>query len=204
MRNWAEDQITLIMIRHGAAKSNREGRYLGKTDEPLSEEGVKELLRYKELQYYPRVDRLFVSPMERCVQTAEILYPDRKPIYIEEWREIDFGAFEGKNYLELCTDERYQRWVCSGGRLPFPEGESREEFILRCGQGFEKMIKHIENAEKLPESIGIVAHGGTIMALLRRYCGGAYFDYQAANGKGYVCTYSGGKCRPKLTIEKKI
>ena len=42
MRNRPENQIEirLTLIRHGATLSNKEGRYLGKTDEALSPEGI--------------------------------------------------------------------------------------------------------------------------------------------------------------------
>ena len=38
MRNSAENQITLVLIRHGMTKSNKEHRYLWKTEEALSAE----------------------------------------------------------------------------------------------------------------------------------------------------------------------
>lgn len=194
MRNRSENKITIVMIRHGAAKSNLEHRYLGKTDEGLCEKGREELLQYQREQYYPPVDHLFVSPMKRCIQTAEILYPNRQPVLVEEWTEMDFGAFEGKNYRELSGDTRYQAWIDCGGTCPFPEGESREAFILRCEKGFQRMLDCIRETErrqkgdKLQETLGMIVHGGTIMALLSRYGGGDYFDYQAANARGYLCT----------------
>ncbi|MGN0349314.1 MAG: histidine phosphatase family protein [Roseburia sp.] len=206
MRNRSENQITLVLIRHGATAANKEHRYLGKTDEPLSKEGEKELAEYKKLQCYPDVDLLFTSPMKRCVQTAGILYPRLKPVPIAEWREMDFGVFEGRNYLELEGDKRYQAWVDSNGTLPFPEGESREEFITRCEKGFWRMRREAGQIDPKQEfkAIGMIVHGGTIMALLSRYGGGDYFDYQAANGRGYVCTVKGLGGKPKITERKKI
>lgn len=206
MRNRAEDQITLVLIRHGATAANRERRYLGKTDEPLSAEGREELLQYRKAGCYPAVDCLFTSPMKRCVQTAELLYPGLVPRRIGEWTEMDFGAFEGRNYQELCGDARYQAWIDSNGMLPFPEGESREDFIRRCKTGFHRMqaqLEELQNEKKI-RSAGIIVHGGTIMALLSSYCGGEYFDYQAPNAKGYVCAWTGGKNTPELTQIKKL
>lgn len=211
MRNRSENQITLVLIRHGATKANKEHRYLGQTEEELSQEGKKELAEYKNNHKYPLVDFLFTSPMKRCIQTAEILYPHLKPVEIAEWTEMDFGAFEGKNYEDLKDDKDYQAWIDSGGTLPFPGGESREEFILRCEKGFQKLRKELRelkelhtaeelnkvkmhgreempgNEEKKRKTVGMVVHGGTIMALLSRYCGGDYFDYQVPNGEGYIC-----------------
>jgi len=195
--------MTLVMLRHGETASNREHRYLGRTDEPLSGEGRVRLSDRRERKCYPDVEVLFTSPMQRCVTTAEILYPDKEPVVIPEWTEMDFGAFEGRNYAELNGDERYQAWIDSNGTLPFPEGENREEFLLRCEAGFNRMLEILaEMAEKnmAPKTAGMIVHGGTIMSILSRYCGGDYFDYQAANGEGYVCSLKYRGCRPEITV----
>lgn len=184
MRNRTENQIKLVMIRHGKTESNRKRRYLGKTDEDLCEVGRRELCERKERQCYPPVDVLFASPMKRCIQTAAILYPGMKPVCIGEWTEMDFGIFEGKNYEELKNDERYRRWIDSGGTAPCPEGEGRADFTARCERGLQAMLGMLRKEEK---TVGMIVHGGTIMALLGQYGGGDYFDYQAANGGGYLC-----------------
>ena len=146
MRNRTEDQIEihLTLIRHGATLSNKEGRYLGKTDEALSSDGIGALEKSVEDRLYQTADVLFSGPMKRCLETAGILYPGQTPIVIPEWTEMDFGAFEGHNYQELSGNPAYQRWIDSGGTLPFPEGESREEFICRSVAGYEKMVYHMK------------------------------------------------------------
>lgn len=205
MRDRAENQITLVLIRHGATKANMEHRYLGKTDEVLSKEGEMQLFEYKKMSFFPNIDYLFSSPMKRCVQTAEILFPELKPVEIEEWKEMDFGVFEGKNYLELQGDKRYQEWIDSNGTLPFPEGESREEFISRCDKGFRSMIWKLKpTKEEEHKTVGIIVHGGTIMALLSKYAKGNYFDYQVPNGKGFICTMKHLDAEPEIRELKKI
>lgn len=201
----SENQIILVLIRHGATKANKEYRYLGKTDELLSKEGEMQLIEYKKLQLFPNIDFLFTSPMKRCVQTAQILYPDLYPVQMKEWEEMDFGAFEGKNYIELQDDKRYQKWIDSNGVLPFPEGESREEFIIRCDKGFRRMTEKVKQIkEEGHKTIGIIVHGGTIMAILSKYGKGDYFDYQVANGKGYVCTVKNFHTKPEIDEIRKL
>ena len=90
MRHRTEDQVTLLLLRHGETQANREHRYLGRTDEPLCTSGIEKLLLYKEQNRYPTVQYLFVSPMKRCQETAEILYQGLHPAVIPEWREMDF------------------------------------------------------------------------------------------------------------------
>ncbi len=153
--------------------------------------------------FYPKLRYVFSSPMKRCVQTAEALYPDIAPTLIPEWEEMDFGRFELKNYRELKEDAYYQAWIDSGGTLPFPEGESREAFIRRCEAGFQRMRGMLGRrpAEEGANAVtaGMVVHGGTMMALFSRYCGGAYFDYQTANGDGFRCRIAGCGERAVLT-----
>lgn len=199
----AENQIVLALIRHGATKANRERRYLGKTDESLSEDGMETLLSCRAQNRYPDVDFLFTSPMKRCRETARILYPQLSPVVISEWKEMDFGRFEYKNYEELKGDGQYQAWIDSGGILPFPEGESREDFILRCEKGLQRMCGMLRQmAEGRTGEVvraGAVVHGGTIMALLSVCEGKNYFDYQVSSGGGYLCVAEGwqGKEKPE-------
>lgn len=205
MWNRTENQIKLILIRHGETNANKEHRYLGKIDEQLNERGIFLLQQAREAQYYPPVDYLFTSPMRRCIQTADILYPENRAEMIPEWEEMDFGIFEGKNYRDLRNDKQYQAWVDSNGTLPFPGGESREKFIGRCKEGLYRMleylsgcISHAEDPFKEKQTaVGAVVHGGTVMALLSSFYGGEYFDYQISNGRGYSCglKYDGEKIR---------
>ena len=188
----------LILIRHGKTAGNLLGRYIGsRTDEPLCDEG-REGLAGKQL---PEVERLYVSPMKRCVETAEILWPgfDRKKMQkVTDLRECDFGDFENKNYKELSGNGDYQAWIDSNGTLPFPNGESMDAFKSRCLEAFARSVEEVSGAEQ--EWIasgktgifraGIVVHGGTIMAILEQYGypKAAYFDYQVKNGCGYRLT----------------
>lgn len=190
-----EKQFNLVFIRHGATKSNREHRYLGSADESLLEDGIDKLKENLALKKYPQPDIVFSSPMIRCQETAKLLYPDKQALLIPEWREMNFGDFEGKNFEELKSDQRYQEWINSNGCLPFPNGEDRKEFIVRSVNGLQKMIEQLRSIEA--ETVVMVVHGGTIMAILSHCCGGEYFDYQVDNGNGYLCkvTLLGNKIR---------
>lgn len=219
MRNRSENQIELYLIRHGATKANREHRYLGRTEEPLSEEGREALKAFQRQGLYPApasLQALFVSPMERCRETAELLFGDCEQHVIPEFREMDFGLFEGKNYQDLQGDAQYQAWIDSNGTLPFPEGESREDFIVRCKSGFEEMLRIVtaevigrnekqQNAGKQKNKneslrIAAVVHGGTIMAVCSSFMDGEYFDFQIGNGEGYRCKVTVGQSSEEIQI----
>ena len=169
-----------ILIRHGKTRGNLEGRYIGcRSDESLCPEGRAEL----KAGTYPAVGRVFASSMRRCLETAELLYPDIPVVSVPEMREGDFGAFEGKNYAELNGREDYQAWIDSGGELPFPDGESRAAFTGRCLKAFEEIRK------KAPqEDCALIIHGGTVMAIMEQYAlpHRPFYDYQIPNGCGFI------------------
>lgn len=178
-------QIELFLIRHGKTSGNIEKRYIGRSDEHLSKEGISELKN----KHLPAVDLYFASPMFRCVETAEVLFGKQKFIRIEQFREIDFGDFEGKNHVELSDNPDYQAWIDSGGTLPFPGGESREGFCKRSLEGFDEMLRqtvlYLRESRKVKVSVSAVVHGGTIMAIASELSGGNYYDFQVANGEAY-------------------
>lgn len=192
--------MKLYLIRHGKTKGNLEKRYMGRTDESLCREGIMQIQRNLAEGIYAGIDKtdfLFVSPMRRCRETAELLLPKREKIFIPAFREIDFGRFEGKNYQELAGDSSYQAWIDSNGCMTFPDGESREDFTVRCSEGMKQAVHMVsekavgsdmEMAER-ERVLTMVVHGGTIMALLSTFGKeeGDYYDYQCENGGGYVC-----------------
>ena len=171
--------MNIVLIRHGATPGNLLGQYIGcRTDEPLCEKGKENLICFS----YPPVSQIFTSPMLRCLQTAKLIYPDIIPKIIPDFRECDFGEFEGKNYADLCGDSQYQAWIDSGGTLPFPGGESRVELTARTLAAFHSLLPFI-----LSQPSAIIAHGGTIMSIMEHYARPSrdYFDYQVRNGRGY-------------------
>lgn len=200
--------MKIILIRHGKTAGNLEGRYVGRTDEPLCEAG-REALAGRKL---PRAEKLFVSPLLRCRETAEILWPGRDQIVVPGLRECDFGDFEMKNYAELNGNADYQAWIDSNGTLPFPGGESQATFQARCCAAFEQIAEELlkekadsdaesvvsaettlsaENAASAEKSVPVAAfvvHGGTIMAVLSQFGvpKKGYFDWQVKNGEGFV------------------
>ena len=179
------NMIEVILIRHGKTKGNLRRNYIGRTDEPLCRQGVDELTEKKTAAAYPAADMLFVSPLRRCRQTAELLYPGVPAVVVDDLRECDFGEFENKNYQDLADNNAYQAWLDSNGESPFPGGESREEFAARCLRGFALAVEKALAADVRPQRVAFVVHGGTIMALLAACTELAYFGAMCGNGCGW-------------------
>ncbi len=176
------------LIRHSMTAGNKRDCYIGAgTDEPLCQEGI-DLVTARE---WPAVDEVYVSPMLRCHQTAELIYPGMEQHVIEDFRECNFGEFENKNYQDLQGNPRYQEWVDSGGELPFPGGDDRKTFSARCVRAFEQvadaaLARHVS-------AIALVVHGGTIMSIMEKYGRprAGYYAWQMKNAARYTLDYQG-------------
>ncbi len=151
------------LIRHGLTDGNLKQQYIGKTDLPLAPVGVTELMRLKDETDYPRVDKVYSSPMLRCKQTANILYPNKEAVLIENLREIDFGEFEGKTANELEALPSYADWAA--GRISAaPGGEDNTDFAKRICLGLNEIVRDMMSSSA--EHAAVIMHGGAIMMLL--------------------------------------
>ena len=174
--------MTVYLIRHGKTQGNVERRYIGSTDQPLCSQGRAELRN----KTGPEADRIIASPLLRCRETAEILYPGKGVEIVDDLRETDFGAFENHTYEELKDDPQYRAWLDGAGEAAPPGGESKAEQQARCRED---------------ERMALVVHGGSIMCLLEALePSHRFYDWQAPNGGGYACDWDGERLTVTATI----
>ena len=151
--------LRIALIRHAPTQGNLEGRYVGATDEGLSDQGraraeaaVPELAAIT-----PR--HLFTSGMRRCDETGAILFPELAPTRLPGLAEMRFGAFEGKTYAEMGGDARYQAWVDSGCTAACPGGEAQAEFIARVRTTFEQALDDLAGVQAGSGNQGLQGSG---------------------------------------------
>ena len=195
MRREMTGEIRICLVRHGKTEGNVRRGYIGcRTDEDLCEDGRRELEIYKSEGRYPAAERLYRSPMKRCLQTAEIIWPEllspETCRVVEDFRECDFGAFDGKSYAELSGVPDFQHWVESDGMGAFPGGEDPKDFRRRTSDAFlavteELFADGIRNA-------AFAVHGGTIMSVMAAFGDPekSYYDWHVWNGDGFLVTVS--------------
>lgn len=148
--------MELFLVRHGETAWNKERRYYGHSDVPLSEKGISQA---KELgHYFHRMDfdKVIVSPLVRAMDTAKEL-TDHAFTVEERLMEQNFGRFEGKTYQELeelfpeeltCWNQDYQEYC-------LPEGESFR--MVR-----ERVEDFLNDLWKEEGKVLLVAHKGTL------------------------------------------
>ncbi len=156
------------LIRHGYTQDNLDGKYSGRNESTLCQQGRQQLLELKQDYDYPKADFLFTSPMKRCLETAEILYPELKPLIIEDLAEYDFGEFEGKTAEELSSkDELFAQWLSGNQEVRPPFGESNTDFVSRICRCFMKIVDGVIKADA--QHVALITHGGVISVLLANF-----------------------------------
>ncbi|MCR4758821.1 MAG: histidine phosphatase family protein [Oscillospiraceae bacterium] len=154
----------ISLIKHGRTDANDRGVYIGTTDYPLNDRGRNELIDKLDRFVYPKVERVYSSPLLRCTETAEILFPDRELVIAEEFRELHFGKFEGRSAEELLQDDDYRTWMKGGMDAKPPEGESVAELSIRTYQGLYRIL--LEMMQEDLRHCALVTHGGVISNML--------------------------------------
>lgn len=179
--------LRLHLVRHGMVEGNQAGQYIGcRTDCQLSLEGIRELIDLRESYEYPAVGMVYTSPMTRCLQTVDIIWPDREWMIVDALTEMDFGNFEGKTMGELQGDPDFLSWLEGGLQKGPPGGETGEAFLLRVVEGIRQIVQDMMTREITDG--GIVTHGGVIMTALaalglpRR----PMAQWATSNGRGYT------------------
>lgn len=189
------------LIRHGLTQGNLLGQYVGRTDLPLAPEGTAQLRELKEQNIYPAAQVYYTSPLKRCVETLHLIYPEAQPIVINDFRECDFGDWEGKTAEELKKDPVFTRWMEDGSKAAPPNGESGAMFMYRVCAAFEKLVEGMMRSGTT--SAVIVAHGGTIMSILSAYGlpRANFYDWMMDNGCGYSLRITPGLWMRSMVAE---
>ena len=169
--------MTVWLLRHGRTQYNDERRYQGRLDIPLSPAGAAELTA---AGFSP--ETVYVSPLCRARETARILFPKAAQTVIDDFAEMDFGDFDGRTADEMEHDAAYRAWVDGDCTAQCPHGESRARFCERTCAAFETLMDDCQE-----EHLVIVAHGGTLRAVMERFAlpERDYFDWTGGNGGGY-------------------
>lgn len=187
--------MKILFIRHGQTQLNAEGRWLGSTNAPLCESGKNVLISKKNIiDKYKPVQKLYSSPMKRCVETADIYFNDMQKEIIDDLRERAFGDFEGKNHNELKKNPYYNEFFKTNWKSNVPNGEDSENFFYRTENAYFYIIEDMKKNNL--EYTAIVTHGGVIMSIFSRYDKQklGFYEYLLQNGGGYYTEIDDKNC----------
>src|SRR5581483_2591047 len=86
-----------VLVRHGEAQGNRELRYLGASDVPLTERGEQQARQLAQATAQFPLEAIYTSPLARARSTASAIAASTglEPSVWEDLREQNYGAWEG-------------------------------------------------------------------------------------------------------------
>ena len=115
---------TIYLFRHGQTLWNAQRRYIGSTDQSLSPEGRAVLAG----RAGPPVDRLWVSPLRRCRETAAMLYPGMEQQAVEKKIDATRKRFDKKNESQhpVITEQDIAEVVSAWTKIPVSKLEESD------------------------------------------------------------------------------
>ena len=160
----------LVLIRHGQSQWNKENRFTGWIDIPLSEKGEEEARNAGEKIKGMHFDKAFTSMLQRAIKTFEIAAQTAGFQHLiaekdEALNERMYGDLQGLNKdecREKFGNEQVHTWRRSFD-VPPPGGESLLNTAERVLPYYHKRIEPMLREGK---NILIVAHGNSLRALI--------------------------------------
>ncbi len=158
--------MELYLVRHGETESNKQKRYQGWTESPLSEKGLRQAENAGLFLSRMEVSAVYSSDLNRAVNTAQVIGAARglKPKVTPLLREIHFGEWEGLTFEEIEKSWGHQisSWLDDPFHKAAPGGETLEKVCQRMRIFLEEVSGIHQDGDRLVA----VSHGGSIRALL--------------------------------------
>lgn len=154
-----------FLARYGETVWNRERKYQGQSDVPLTDEGRIQAKSLSERLKDEKIDVIYASDLGRTMETAEIIaeHHGRKVVPAPLMRELNFGIWEGMTYDEIMQKwaKEYNKWQDDPYNENPPEGETLSELCERVSKFFMKAAQDHPDGRIL-----VVSHAGPIRAIL--------------------------------------
>ncbi|HOI63744.1 MAG TPA: histidine phosphatase family protein [Mesotoga sp.] len=159
--------MQIVFVRHGTTAWNKEKRWQGSSDVPLSDVGraqARVTARYL-LEQFEVPEAIYTSDLSRALETSGFIAGEfgKEPIATPLLREAHIGLWSGVEIEEsFKTHGRLiQKWR-SDPWADMPETESLGE-LQRRSVGF---LKYVEGLYKDGQSIIVVSHALFIKSVL--------------------------------------
>lgn len=191
---------TLLLLRHAQTASNVNGRYMGNTNEDLSQEGVRQASRLADrLSSWP-IAGIWSSPLLRAVRTAEAVANSRG-LTVEQdndLTEIDIGDWQGMFGTEIALryPDLWKAWRTEPASFQAPNGESLVQVQRRVVAALDRI------AAVTPDHMAALVTHDAVIRLLVANClevsVSVYRRLEIANASLTVVLNTRGRWRLRL------
>lgn len=173
--------IEIFIVRHAETIENATGRFIGSSDVPLSEKGLRQAARAAEYlnRSDGRQDIIFTSPYQRAMQTAGQIKDkcDGKIVSDNRLVEMDYGEWEmlSRDEIKEMNPELYKGYETDPYRFYPAKGESPKDIEKRIGSFWNEVVCN------LPQGIRkatIVTHKTTGRILFNLLMGNRFCNFR--------------------------
>ena len=152
---------TILLARHGESDWNRERRWQGHADRPLTERGREQARALAERLASIELDAVYASALPRARDTAAAVAASQalEVEVMPDLREVDVGSWSGltRADAELRFPDAFERWRNGG------HGWDDGETYLEMSERVLRTVRQIADAATGP--VLVVSHGGPIRAI---------------------------------------
>ncbi len=161
----------LILLRHLQSQWNKENRFTGWTDIPLSKEGIESAKKVAQKLKNFKIDKIYTSPLIRNKETVFLILKELNkkdlPLVINKaLDERNYGKLQGLNKEEVKKKyglKQVHLWRRSWEQAP-PNGESLKDVYNRAIPFYKK---NIEKDLKQGKNILVVASHNSLRAIIK-------------------------------------
>lgn len=150
--------LKVYLLRHGQTAWNADNnRYCGRTDIPLTENGLAQADAVRHQLEGVHLDGVYTSPLQRARITAQIA-SGLEPIADERLIEADFGQWEYKTREEFVAENpaSWQNWDTDPTDVRAGvTGETAREIVTRVDDFFKELYQRHAG-----QTILVAAHNG--------------------------------------------
>ncbi len=168
----------LYLVRHGCTQSNRDRRYMGRSEEGLSSEGRWQARQLARRLAGNELAAIYSSPLRRTKETAQIVaQPHRLDVgVVAEFNELDLSRWVGLTAAEIEArePEAWDTWCTDPASLTLPGIEPFDRLRQRIRRGLEDLTKRHAGA-----TIAVATHDGIIRIAVLEALGMSLRHYRA-------------------------
>lgn len=183
--------IHYYLVRHGETQFNTTHRLQGQCDSPLTETGKQQVMQTRMKLKNVCFDACYTSTSERARDTADILLQDRnlQAKWDERLKEVNFGAFEGSNYLENFEEQNQRFYTMHYKDIG---GEDAEDVKKRI----RTFLRDASDEANDGDTILLVSHANFYTLVLEELFGISRENlFQESRAKGINPTPNAGICK---------
>jgi probable phosphomutase (TIGR03848 family) len=162
-----EQSSTVFLLRHAQSSANLAGVLAGRTPGiHLTSQGKRDASKLKSTLQKLDIQRVALSPLERCFETAApFLRTANVDVYEDEaFLEMDYGLWSNRKLKDLAHLPLWKNIQKKPSIVRFPDGESFVEMQSRALTGLSFYAKKSGNTL-------IVSHGDVIRVMIAKFYG---------------------------------